>query len=139
MNHPAGHRLAPHTADLRLEAWAPTREQCLTEAVAALVDSFLDRPIPQPDHAVEWDLPADRAENLLVRLLEEVIYQIDVFGRVPIATRISATPHGLHVRFDTADLETAVPAGPVPKAVALHELWFTPDPGGWRCAVTIDV
>jgi SHS2 domain-containing protein len=30
----------PHTADLRIEAWAPTREECLAEAVRSLVDSF---------------------------------------------------------------------------------------------------
>ena len=35
-----GHRTVPHTADLRVEAWAPTREECLAEAVRGLVDSF---------------------------------------------------------------------------------------------------
>ena len=35
-----GHRTVPHTADLRVEAWAPTREACLAEAVRGLVDRF---------------------------------------------------------------------------------------------------
>jgi SHS2 domain-containing protein len=36
----AGHRTVPHTADLRIEAWAATREECLAEAVRGLVGSF---------------------------------------------------------------------------------------------------
>ena len=30
----------PHTADARIEAWAPTREQCVAEAITALVAGF---------------------------------------------------------------------------------------------------
>ncbi|HEV8559398.1 MAG TPA: archease [Actinophytocola sp.] len=41
-----GHRAVPHTADIRIEAWAPTREACLGEAVAALVESFADPATP---------------------------------------------------------------------------------------------
>ncbi|RDI60453.1 archease [Nocardia pseudobrasiliensis] len=133
------HRLVPHSAGLRIEAWAPGREHCLAEAVAGLVDSFLGRPLPRPEVGVEWDLPADREENMLVRLLEEAIYQIDVFGRAPVAATVEATSSGLHVRFDMADLEHTEPCGPAPKAVLLHLLRFAPDTHGWNCAVTIDV
>ena len=35
-----GHRTVPHTADLRIEAWAPTREECMAEAARGLVGSF---------------------------------------------------------------------------------------------------
>jgi SHS2 domain-containing protein len=35
-----GHRKALHPADLRIEAWGPTREECIAEAVRGLVDSF---------------------------------------------------------------------------------------------------
>jgi SHS2 domain-containing protein len=37
---PAGHRTVPHAADLRIEAWAATREECMAEAVRGLVGSF---------------------------------------------------------------------------------------------------
>ena len=36
----AGHRTVPHTADLRIEAWAVTCEECLAEALRGLVGSF---------------------------------------------------------------------------------------------------
>ncbi|MEV6099914.1 archease [Nocardia sp. NPDC051981] len=140
MNEPAaGHRLSPHTADLRIEAWASTREQCLAEAVAALVDSFVDRPQPLPSTAVETTVPVDSDENMLVGVLEEVIYQSEVAGLVPIATEVAATRGGLRMRFQMADLAAATPCGAVPKAVSLHRLRFRADSHGWRCAVTIDV
>jgi SHS2 domain-containing protein len=135
----AGHRLIPHTADLRIEAWAPTRERCLAEAVAALVDSFLERPLPRVSTAIETALPADSDENVLVGVLEEVIFQGEVFGLVPVATEVSASRTGVRVRFQMADLAAATPCGAVPKAVARHGLWSRRDSRGWRCAVTIDV
>ncbi|MEV6140184.1 archease [Nocardia sp. NPDC051990] len=135
----AGHRLIPHTADLRIEAWAPTRERCLAEAVAALVDSFLERPLPCASTAVETSLPADSDENVLVGVLEEVIFQGEVSGMVPVATEVSADRSGVRVRFQMVDLAAATPCGAVPKAVSLHRLRFRRDSHGWRCAVTIDV
>jgi SHS2 domain-containing protein len=37
----SGHRSVPHTADLRIEAWAPTRDGCIRQAVLGTVASFL--------------------------------------------------------------------------------------------------
>ncbi|MGW4741097.1 archease [Nocardia xishanensis] len=135
----AGHRFVPHTADLRIEAWAATRERCLAEAVAAMIDSLLDHPLPPPEFSVEWDLSGDRGEDQLVELLEEVIYRMEVSGCVPVATDITATSSGTHVRFDMAEIQDAEPCGAVPKAVSLHRIRLAPDSSGWRCAVTIDV
>jgi SHS2 domain-containing protein len=37
-----GYRLLPHTADVVVQAWAPTRAACLAEAVRGLVAVFAD-------------------------------------------------------------------------------------------------
>lgn len=37
-----GHRVRAHAAETVLEAWAPTKDECVAEAVHALVDSFAD-------------------------------------------------------------------------------------------------
>ncbi|SCE66445.1 Archease protein family (MTH1598/TM1083) [Micromonospora haikouensis] len=37
-----GRRSVAHTADVRIEAWAPDREGCVAEAVAAMVETFAD-------------------------------------------------------------------------------------------------
>ncbi|MDT0468626.1 archease [Streptomyces gibsoniae] len=38
----SGHRALPHTADVRVEAWGTTQEQCLEEAALGLVEFFAD-------------------------------------------------------------------------------------------------
>ncbi|WP_067893804.1 archease [Nocardia vaccinii] len=135
----AGHVFVSHTADLRIEAWAPTRARCLAEAVEALVDSFIDRPRPEPSTAIDWLLPDNDTENPLADLLDEVIYQMDVYARIPVATVVEPATIGWQVRFEMADLSTATPCGAVPKAVSRQEIRFRREENGWRCEVTIDV
>jgi SHS2 domain-containing protein len=65
----AGHRSVPHTADLRIEAWAPTREGCIHQAVLGTVESFLDTSSARPDHTRLRRLTADRDDHLLVAVL----------------------------------------------------------------------
>ncbi|MTE13574.1 archease [Nocardia aurantiaca] len=135
----AGYRYIPHPADLCVEAWAPTQKQCLVQVVDALVDSFIERPRPRASEAIEWVLPDDQTENLLGTLLEEVIYQLEVHSRIPVATAIEREENGWRVRFEMADLDQATPCGAVPKAVSLHGMRLRPEGNRWRCVVTIDV
>lgn len=136
---PSGHRTSPHTADLRIEAWAPTRERCIAEAVSGLVASFAGNPLPPPDSTVECDVSGDDDAELLVAVLDEVIYRMDTAGQVPAATEVVATPGGLRVRFAMVDAATVTTSGAIPKAVSLHELRFGTAGDRWTCSVTIDV
>ena len=138
---PSGHVQSPHTADLRIEAWAPTREECVAEAVHALVDSFADCPTEAATAPLEYVFHDRSAEDLLIAVLEEVIYLLDTTGRIPVRIDVCATSPrtGWRVRFAMADADAATLIGAVPKAVSLHGLRFTDGPGGWSCAVTIDV
>ncbi len=133
-----GHRTVPHTADVALEAWAPTREGCLEEAVAALVTSVLDvsDAAPARRHPVHLDVASDR--EALALLLDEVIFLLDARDEAPVATHLELAD-GLHGWFDVVDARTAERVGSVPKAVALSGLAFEPDEQGWRCSVTVDV
>lgn len=67
----------PHTADLRIEAWAPTRDGCIRQAVLGTVESFLDLESAHAVHTRLRRLTADRDDDLLVAVLEEVIYLLD--------------------------------------------------------------
>lgn len=134
-----GHRTVAHTADTRIEAWAPTVGECLAEAVLGMAESFLDlRGAPV---AARHDLPVAPAPpaDRLVAVLDEVIYLMDTTGRVPVGATAVAGPSGLVLRLDLADLSDVPQIGAVPKAVALHRLVFEPRDGGWACAVTLDV
>ncbi|MEU5790020.1 archease [Micromonospora purpureochromogenes] len=134
-----GHRAVPHTADVRIEAWAPDREGCLAEAVAALVQTFVDTTGAHPDGETTVELPADRDEDLLVGILDEVIFRLETEGTVPLATEAQPSAGGLRVCWHTVGTDAVELVGAVPKAVSLHELRFAGTDSGWRCAVTVDV
>lgn len=136
---PRGHQLAEHTADMALMAWAPTRTECLGEAVRALAGSFIDLNTASPTESFAVTFAAAGDEDLLVRLLEEVIYLLDVFNRVPLDAEVEDRDGGLIVHFATARPEEVELVGAVPKAVSLHELAFGQRRGGWHCTVTVDV
>jgi SHS2 domain-containing protein len=136
-----GHRLAPHTADIRIEAWAPTREECLAEAVKALVDSFADASAC-PEPTIRTCLVEGEAdEAVLVALLDEVIYRMETSGELTTDVELSPLPAdtGVEARFAMVDVACVESIGAVPKAVSWHEVAFARDANGWSCSVTVDV
>lgn len=135
----AGHRSAPHTADLRIEAWAPTREECIAEAVLGAVESFVDVVAHHPEHTRQCTVTGHSDEDLLAAVLEEVIYVLDTDGEVPVDVEVDPVGEGVDVRFATVTVDTLPQVGAVPKAVSLHQLYLAPGPTGWRCSVTLDV
>jgi SHS2 domain-containing protein len=141
----AGHRILAHPADLALEAWAPGKYECLAEAVRALVASFADVRAARPGEAVTVTADADTDEELLAAVLDEVIYQVEAHGRVPVEVSVTAAGAaaearpGASIRFTAAPASQAVPVGPVPKGVSRHRLRFAPRGGQWRCHAVVDV
>jgi len=134
-----GRRRVPHTADLRIEAWAAGREECVAEAVAAMVESFADLTGAAVTATEEVQFGPGPDPDLLAAVLEEVIYRLETDGQLPLATDVTATGDGLQVRLTMVDAATATPVGAAPKAVSLHDLRFGPGPEGWFCTVTLDV
>ncbi|WP_055585367.1 archease [Streptacidiphilus griseoplanus] len=136
----AGHRSLPHTADSRIEAWAPDRERCLAEAVTGLVGSFSEVPATAERRTATVRLEPAPDQDLLVELLEEVVYRLDAQGELPASVRLAALPGGgLEARLEMVRADAAQAVGAVPKAVSLHGLELVRDGCGWRCAFTVDV
>lgn len=129
----------PHTADLRIEAWAPTRDGCIRQAVLGTIASFLDTSSARPNHTRVRRLTDDRDDDLLVGVLDEVIYLLDTTGEAPVDVDVDGADGGVDVTFAMADATTLPQIGAVPKAVSLNELRFSHGQKGWRCAVTLDV
>lgn len=134
-----GHRCVPHTADVRIEAWAPSRERCVAEAIAAMVDGFADVPDASPVAEVEVRIEPRADEDLLIAVLDEVIYRMDTEGQLPVDADVTAVDGGLDVRMRMTDTDRVELVGAVPKAVSLHELRFESTGAGWSCTVTLDV
>jgi SHS2 domain-containing protein len=137
----AGHRTVPHTADLRIEAWAPTREECLAEAVRGLVGSFAVVAGLPPRARARRHLVARLDEDLLVAVIDEVIYRLDADGQIPVSVTVRRVPDGgVVVLFALVPVAGVEITGAVPKAASLHGLRCAPDAAGrWSCAVTVDV
>ncbi|MBB5157958.1 archease [Saccharopolyspora phatthalungensis] len=135
----SGFRFLPHTADIRFEAWGSTRAECLAEAARALVASFAQADAAEPAsiRTVEFD---GTDEQLLLAVLDEIIYRLDAEGSVPLAIGVRPRSTG-GIALDLASVAVAHAelTGATPKAVALHELQIGEDERGWRCAATIDV
>lgn len=132
--------MRPHVADLVLEAWGADRLTCLASAVTGLVATFADPSGAPPGPSVEFAIPPAPDEDLLVRLLEEVIYLVDVRGLVPVAVRVSDADGGLRGEFDTVTVGDVEEVGALPKGVSRSAVELGPASGtGWRCRVIVDV
>jgi len=129
----------PHTADLRIEAWAPTRDGCIRQAVLGAVESFLDTSTSGPPHTRRRHLAADRDDDLLVAVLDDVIYLLDTAGEAPVDLRLRSLDGAVDVEFAMVDATTLGQVGAVPKAVSLNELRLQQGEDRWRCSVTLDV
>jgi len=133
-----GYRSLPHTADLRIHAWAPSQPQCLRTAVLGVRDSIADVTHAPVVRTVDRMLHATDNADALARALDELIYILDVAGLLPLDLTVTAVPEGYWLRMPMgalADVELWV----TPKAVALQDLHFAYDGAKWNAAVTIDV
>ena len=135
----AGHRGVPHTADLRIEAWAPRRDDCIRQAVLGTVDSFLDISSARPHRSLSRRLTAGSDDDLLVAVLEEVIFLLETVGEAPVDLDLQGGGGVAEVNFAMVDARTLPQVGAVPKAVSLNDLRLSHDDNGWRCLVTLDV
>jgi len=135
-----GHRLLPHTADSVVEAWGPDRPACLVEAMEALVDIFAEPGDAVVTRTLPLSAEAASSADVLVSLLEEVIYVTEVLGVVPVRFHLADTEEG-GVAGDMEVVEAAQVelVGPVPKAVSYHGLDIAEHDGTWRCRVLVDV
>ncbi|MFH9353298.1 archease [Kitasatospora sp. NPDC017646] len=139
-----GHRSVPHTADLRVEAWAPTAQGCIGELVHAVVGSFADLSGARIVGERSCTVLGVSDPDLLAGVLEEVIYRMDAAGELPAALALGPVrgldgARSVEVRFRMADTATVALVGAVPKAVSLQGLELGRGPGGWTCAATVDV
>jgi protein archease len=136
-----GHRTVPHTADLRIEAWGPTREDCIAEAVRGLVDSFADIRASGYQQVGERHLASGSDADLVAAAIDEVIYRLDARGEIPAAVEVSrARDGGIDLKLFTVQANTAQIIGAAPKAASMSGLTCAANPAGqWSCAVTVDV
>ena len=137
---PTGRRRLPHTADVVIEAWAPTRAACYAEAVGALVETFADTSAVLVTDAAPLRIGPASDEDMLLALLEEVILLLKVFRMVAAGAVIEeALDGGLGGTLDLAALTGVRLIGSVPKSVSRDRLAFSFDGELWTCRATVNV
>ena len=136
-----GHRIVPHSAGLRVEAWAPTRDECIAEAVRGLVGSFAVVAGRRPCGRTKRHIRARSDEDLLIAVIDEVIYRLVADGMVPASVAVRSAPDdGVVLFLALIPVSEAEIIGAAPKAGSLHDLRCAPDAAGqWSCGVTVDV
>lgn len=136
----AGYQLLPHTADVMVSAWGSTVEGCFAEAALGLVSSFAEVGDVPPQDRVEFTCEPGPEPELLVELLEEVIYAVDAWDVVPVQVDVRRTGEGgLAGEFGVVERSSVRVTGPAPKAVTRHDLSVEREDGLWRCRVVVDV
>lgn len=128
-----------HSGDLRIEAWAGTREACIAEAVEALVGSFLGPQRPAPSSRSCFRVTGGTDEELLQEVLRQVIADVLTRQEVPVATTVAAIADGLEVSCHTVSAAAILPVGAIPKSVSRQGALCRRFPSGWFCAARIDV
>lgn len=137
---PSGHRSVPHTADVRIEAWALSREQCVAEAIMAMVQMFTDASGVSSTGSAQFRVEPGSDKDMLVAALDEVIFRMDTEGRLPMDASVTVLDDGgLEVWTRVTETNLLRLIGAVPKAVSWHDLRFGADENGWSCGVTLDV
>jgi SHS2 domain-containing protein len=135
-----GHRAAPHTADLRIEAWAPSRQDCVAEALRGLIGSFADVTGAPVARTTERLVLAAGDADVLAAAAEEIIYLLDAEGMIPASVRVRSVTGGIVLVLALADADAVEITGAAPKAVSFHGLRCEPDGvGRWSACMTIDV
>jgi len=137
-----GHRTAPHTADLRIEAWAGSCHECIAESLRGLVDSVADVRGAEATRTAERDLTGASPADLLASAAEEVIYILDTAGEIPVSVHVQ--PGGpaasIIVTLELASASSVEFVGAVPKAVSFHGLACeAAATGRWSATMTVDV
>ncbi|MFF6814884.1 archease [Streptomyces sp. NPDC012403] len=132
----SGHRAVAQEDEFRIEAWAASRENCLAEAVAAMVECFADVSGVRPTDVGRIRLDGASDDDLLAALLDEILYRLEEYGQVPVDVEADGTEDGLDVRLAVAALTDVRVTGRMPTAVDWEELRIRPGPYGWTCALS---
>jgi SHS2 domain-containing protein len=135
-----GHRAVPHTADLRIEAWAGSREECVAETLRGLIESFADVTSTPRARTIECPVPGDSDPDLLAAAAEEIIYLLDTKNQIPVSIHLRPAAAGMVLILALAAVDAVDITGAIPKGVSFHGLRCQADaPGRWSASMTIDV
>ena len=132
--------LRDHTADVAVAATGHDREAVFAAAADGLAAAMCEA-IPDEGERFAVEVTAESPEALLFDYLDELIYQRDVRGVLPIDNEVTIT--GEDDALALSGSARGVPLDAVTarevKAVTYSEMALEATPEGWRAYVVFDV
>lgn len=83
----SGYEQLPHTADLKVRAWAPDLRGLIEQAARAMID-LLVHGQPEPAQQVEVRARGHDAEETLVDCLREILLLRELRGLLPVTAEV---------------------------------------------------
>lgn len=132
----AGWQLLPHTADVRLAAWAPSRQGLYEALASGLFGALEGRGAPSPTFRWGVQLEREAEAELLVAWLNTLLYWHETSGAWPASISVAfPARHGLLAAITGGG---GVTPGREIKAATYHGLALSLGPQ-WRAAVILDL
>lgn len=133
-----GCRVRSRDRHLVLDAWAPSRAECVAQAVGGLVADFvrLGAFVSHEQMVVRIEPAPDR--NLMAAVLDLVVRQMEDRGRVPADVEIGEDFEG-RVTLIMAMVPVKDVDEPPPEIPAVDDIVFGRVGGGWRCHAILNV
>ncbi|RXK51114.1 archease [Halorientalis pallida] len=136
-----GYELREHTADVAVEATGATLDAVFGAVADGLAAAMCDE-IPDDGERFDLDVRAENREALLFDYLDELIYERDVRGVLPVEHQATVAETGDGTWTCEASARgvrlSAVDARDV-KAVTYSEMALEATADGWRAYVVFDV
>jgi SHS2 domain-containing protein len=131
-------QLRDHTADVAVEATGETLSETFENAAAGLSAAHCES-IPDGGERFAFAVEAESTEALLFDYLDELVYQRDVRGVLPVDHRVSIDADGRRLDASARGVPfEAIDAREI-KAVTYSEMTVEETPSGWRAYVVFDV
>ena len=132
--------LRDHTADVGVEAWGDTPGEVFAALADGMAAAMCDD-VPADGERFAVEVEAEGLEAALFDYLDELIYQRDVRGVLPVAN--SATVAERDGRWTVEGSARGVPLAALSarevKAVTYSEMVVEEEGGGWHAYVVLDV
>jgi SHS2 domain-containing protein len=133
--------LREHTADVAVEATGDSVDAVFGAVADGMSAATCDEILEAGGDRVEFFVTAVSPEALLFDYLDELIYERDVRGVLPVDNRATVTEEGDRWRVEAS--ARGVPLDRVEardlKAVTYSEMELAETPDGWRAYVVFDV
>ena len=132
-------RELPHTADIKIEAHAPTTETLFSEACNALMQIMYGKDRRAQD-TIELDVDAGDTEALLADFLSEVLFRSEVDGMVFLNAEVHIEGSHLHaiMHGETFDRDRHA-GGTEVKGISYSGMSVTRDTNGYMLEILFDV